>query len=251
MRVIAIDIGNSFSKVGWRDQDGLRHVSRVPTTSLGESLGAHLNAGDRIGFCSVVPAASAALRDLLSCREWPSAFEVSHRVRLPFQMGYRTPETLGNDRIAAAAGALLAYGREGSGVLVVDAGTAVTYEVVTADRVYRGGAIAPGPLLQAGALRTGTAQLPEVSDPPSGGPIGDSTLEAIRSGVWWGFVDAVRGMVERLRAESGPVVTVLTGGWAAYLSRELADFDIVDPHLVLDGVLRLMELNATPAPRPS
>ncbi|MBO6574023.1 MAG: type III pantothenate kinase [Rhodothermales bacterium] len=236
---LTVDIGNSWCKIGRQDAHGSWMVDRVATTDVAASLAAR--DFDRVAFASVVPDAAKAVRVALEGR---GVFEVSWQVKLPFAMGYETPQTLGNDRIAAAAGALLEYGREGRAVIAVDAGTAVTYEVVDAERTYRGGAIAPGPGLMASALNLGTAQLPEVDAPLEGTAIGVSTREALRSGVYWGFVDAVGGMLDRLRDEVGDATVVLTGGWAGFLAGHLAGVHVLDPHLVLRGIAALDALNA-------
>jgi type III pantothenate kinase len=166
---------------------------------------------------------------------------------LPFTLGYDTPDTLGTDRLAAAAAGWVRYGRaRGDGpdarsVLVVDVGTAVTYEVVDRDGVYRGGAIGPGPRLVRRALQSGTAQLPGVplAFPPSA--TGRSTPAALQSGIMWGVVDSIRGMTGRLAGAlpDCPVV-VLTGGWSDRLGPHLDVVDHVAPHLVLEGVRLLV-----------
>lgn len=244
---IALDIGNSFSKIARESPEGLIEVSRVLTAEVGEHAGALAGPGTVVGISSVVPAASRAASEALVAAGGEAPFMVSHRIRLPFEMAYRTPETLGNDRLAAAAGAVLLYAIPERAVIVVDAGTAVTYEAISAERIYRGGAIAPGPALLRAALHRGTAQLPEISDEINRLVIGDSTAEAIRSGVYWAFVDSVTGMIRRLREEVGPAIVVATGGWAAELAGHTTEIEVVDPHLVLHGTLRLMDQNGFPA----
>ncbi|MFT5143886.1 MAG: type III pantothenate kinase [Rhodothermales bacterium] len=247
MRHLVIDVGNTLTKVGDPGPGNSWKVERMLSDDLVGYLQGRLagespeSARVRVGLCSVVPSAAKAVLDVLAGR---APFVVSHTVRLPFEMAYETPETLGNDRIAAASAAVLTYAVPNQPVLVVDAGTAVTYEVVDAGRVYRGGAIAPGPTLLHRALHAGTAQLPRTSGPPPNGPVGRSTVDAIRSGIHFGFVDAVAGMIRRLKQEAGEgCLVVATGGWAPKLAALIPDIEIVDPNLVLTGVLRLMELD--------
>ena len=147
-----------------------------------------------------------------------------------------------------AAAAWTTCGRAGGtaahSVVALDAGTAVTYEVVDRAGVYHGGAIAPGPYLMEHALHTGTAQLPEVPLELPPVPLGRSTREAIQVGILYGFIDGVRGMLDRLVEYLGePPYVVATGGWAPFLEDHVAAIDAVDPHLVLRGVRILAEMN--------
>ncbi len=165
---------------------------------------------------------------------------------LPFEMGYRTPETLGADRLAAAAGAWHLYRARAPDrpLAVVDAGTAVTVEVVSADGVFLGGAIGAGPDLVRRALARGTAQLPEATPTVPRRAVGRSTEEALDAGIMLPFLDGVRGFLARVTDELGaePLV-VATGGWGRLLAEHLRAVDHAEPHLVLHGVRALLDLN--------
>jgi type III pantothenate kinase len=246
--ILSVDIGNTATKLGWTDSDGAWSVVRLNTPKLEAEL-AHFLARqgsdwtvEGVGISSVVPAAVKPVRDAFPA---VPVFEVRHTCRLPFEMGYETPETLGNDRLAAAAGGWMQYAGDGAALLVIDAGTAITYEVIDASGVYRGGAIGPGPALLSRALHTGTAQLPELLDLPGKSAIGGSTAESIRIGVHWGFRESVAGMIRRIREElQTSLLVVATGGWAGGLAAEIAEIDLVDPHLVLRGTRLLLDLNS-------
>jgi type III pantothenate kinase len=159
----------------------------------------------RIAVASVVPWANAPLQNALN-RSLPGVpiHVLSARDALPIQIAFRTPDTLGADRIAAALGAHARY-PDARALVVVDAGTAVTYEVLVGTR-YLGGAIAPGPALQLESLARGTAQLPHVDLTGTPDLIGTDTASSLASGAWWGFVASVDGMVHpagRARAARG------------------------------------------------
>lgn len=256
--LLTLDIGNSAAKGGLFDGDRIHRVfhvdvsvrdasSAVATERWVQALKPHLetDAGkrvERVGITTVVPdvlpAAQTALRNLTG-----RPITVLHpNMSLPFTLGYDTPQTLGMDRLAAAAAAWVRWGRPyARSVIAVDAGTAITYEVVDASGVYRGGAIGAGPALVQRALRTGTAQLPTVPLTFPATPVGQSTQSALQSGILWGTVDAVRGMLRRLHSVlSDDPYVVLTGGWSEAL-REHVSIDTVQPHLVLDGVRVLLE----------
>lgn len=166
------------------------------------------------------------------------ARELSHRLPLPLVIDYRTPQTLGPDRIAAAVGAWSHFPRENS--LVVDMGTAVTYDVVTSEGHYAGGNIAPGVGMRLRALRSFTARLPEVNGYGEIPPFGYDTMTAMRAG-------AVRGVVSeinyyRSQLPEGTRV-VLTGGWSKLVSSFLNFPVTVDSCLVTKGLLGILLFN--------
>lgn len=245
---LAFDIGNSAVKGGIFTDAELESTFRC--THAIEELSAALDATiagrpvEWAGLASVVPASTREVIALLEERAIP-AITIGHDVQLPFRMGYRTPETLGADRIAAAAAAWLGYGAGADrDVLALDAGTAVTCELVDRYAVYRGGTIAPGPVLMQRALNRATAQLPEVPLEVPDSVVGRSTIEAIQAGTIFGFLESVRGLLRRIRADLGakPYV-VATGGWSKMLREELEEIDVLEPHLVLQGVRQLVEMN--------
>ncbi|MFT4604196.1 MAG: type III pantothenate kinase [Rhodothermales bacterium] len=258
--ILSVDIGNTATKIGWPEPGRAWMVHRLDTLDLAAELSRFIagQSAERsddhsddhsaewkvsgVGIASVVPAAVQLVRDAFA----PAPiFEVTHTCRLPFAMGYETPTTLGNDRLAAAAGGWLQYAGEGTALLVIDAGTAITYEVIDAAGIYQGGAIGPGPRLLSRALYTGTAQLPELLDLPGQSAIGKSTAEAIRIGVHWAFRESVAGMIRRIRKElQTPLLVVATGGWAADLAAHVAEINLVDPYLVLRGTRQLLDFNA-------
>lgn len=256
---LALDIGNSAAKGGLFRGEALRRTFRLHVQQKAsahawdEALHSELEGCtiERIGLTSVVPGATKALRAALQPFS-EAAPEIIHpALRLPFRLAYETPETLGTDRLAAAAAAWVLYGTSDEGVprsvVAIDAGTALTYEVIGREGIYRGGAIGPGPFLLRQALQTGTAQLPGVPLELPAQSIGRSTDEALQSGIMYGFLDGVRGMLERLARSLGeePFV-VATGGWSPFLRRHLKAVRCVEPHLVLKGIRLLLELNSEP-----
>ena len=236
---LALDLGNSALKAACFVGDDLVDARRFKTALPGwTDAFTHwldeVGTVERVGIASVVPALLPALIEQMP--DLPPPVVIRATQPLPLRMAYATPATLGADRIAAAVAAWNHTGRSGP-VVALDAGTAITYEVVRADGVYAGGTIAPGPRLLVESLRLGTAQLPKVPFelPPS--PVGESTLRALQSGLAFGFLDAVAGMLARLRRELGPKTQVVaTGGWAGWLVEQEIAVDAVRPHLVLEGV---------------
>lgn len=243
---LALDIGNSAIKGGFFEGGMLAHTFGIPHEGVLPDEASTMLTRFSIsgaGIASVVPALTEPVRAALVQRANVQAQVIHASMPLPFQMGYRTPDTLGADRLAATAAAFYRFHQSDErprAVIVVDAGSAVTYEVLDRNGTYRGGAIAPGPRLLRDALSRGTAQLPAVATEPPIYPIGTSTTEALQSGIIWGFVDAVSGMLRRLEAALGEVpYVVATGGWAPLLAAQVPAIQRVESHLVLHGVYLL------------
>jgi type III pantothenate kinase len=250
--LLTLDVGNSALKGGYFDGDELVDVFSVsvgtvdadedPVGAWREALASPLRnaAIEHVGLTSVVPATTDAVTEALAGVTDAPLTRVRPTMPLPFELAYETPDTLGTDRLAAAVAGWVRFGRAASpprSVLVVDAGTAVTCEVVHRDGVYQGGTIGAGPALTRTALQAGTAQLPAVPLALPDAPVGRSTQTALQSGIMWGLVDGVRGMTDRLAATlpDAPRI-VLTGGWGALLTDHLDRADAHDPHLVLRGI---------------
>ena len=242
---LTIDIGNSRIKTALFDNNELIVVrssawSETWEECLAEDLRAYRPV--RIGVSSVVPAQQVRVRALLERISNLPILAVHHGLSLPFALKYRTPGTLGADRLAAAAAAWHCYS-QGLPTVIVDAGTALTVDVIR-DGQFLGGSIAVGPELEGRTLARGTAALPRVSACKLPGAVGMTTNEALQSGLLYGLIDRVRGSVERLTSVLGKQrVVVVTGGWHAFLHQHIAGINHVDPDLVLRGVRHLMVLN--------
>jgi len=196
---------------------------------------------------SVVPAAEQAVGGWLEETLGGEVMRVNSSMRLPFLLSYDPPEALGPDRIALCARASMI---EGSGaVIALDVGTAITADTLASDGRYLGGIIMPGLELMADVLHSGTARLPRVAVALPGGILGRSTEECIQSGVVWGCVSGVEGMVSKitcwLEEEHGEkeVRVIATGGHAPLLARLFDGTLRIDGHAVLHGARYLFALN--------
>ena len=152
---------------------------------------------------------------------------------------YLPPEDVGADRLVNGLAALDQYGEAGRAIIVVDFGTATTFDVISAAGDYVGGVICPGVEISADALFQRAARLPRVDVRRPGRVVGESTVGSMQSGLYFGYVAMVEGLVARLRAELGgerPAVTVATGGLAETIAAETGALDHVDPHLTLHGL---------------
>jgi type III pantothenate kinase len=166
---------------------------------------------------------------------------LDHKTDIPLTNLYRTPETLGKDRIAAVVGASKYF--EGKDVLVIDAGTAITFDFITAQKEYMGGAISPGINLRFKALHKFTGKLPLISRKSPEDLIGSSTEGSILSGVMNGVLSEVEGTIEKYRQRFPGLIVVITGGDAAYFVSNLKSNIFAIPNLVLEGLNVILEWN--------
>lgn len=238
MSLLTIDQGNSSAKVAlWEGSELIdEETFRRPLERTDLEAVVRRFAPRRCLCCSVTGNAPEIVGWLKDAGV--DAKALSSALNLPIAIDYRTPQTLGADRIAAAVGAWHLF--PGETCLVVDMGTAVTYDVVTADGRYQGGNIAPGVGMRLRALRSFTARLPEVNGYGDTPQFGFDTMTAMRAG-------AVRGVVGELNyyrslLPEGTRV-VLTGGWSKRVS-EFLDFPaVVEPNLVTEGLLAILLYN--------
>ena len=183
------------------------------------------------------PEAIAILRQRL-----PYFLKFDHSSELPIKIGYATPETLGLDRIAAVVGAVMQC--PDKAVLIVDAGTCVTYDLLTADGTFAGGNIAPGIRLRLRAMHEHTGKLPLIDDAGETPEIGFSTETAMRAGAVLGVAYEIEGYIARLNKVYPDLFVFLTGGDALKLAAKIKSRIFVDENLVLTGLNRILQENA-------
>ena len=199
---------------------------------------------DRCVIGTVVPAALYNLRRL--CREWFNAEPLVARAPLDWGFPIRVdnPDEVGADRLLNA---LAAHHHYRGPLVVIDFGTATTFDVVDRDGGYLGGVIAPGINLSIEALHRAAARLPRIGIGRPQAVIGRSTVPAMQSGIFWGYVGLVEGLVARIRAEYGaPLKAIGTGGLAPLFAEGTAVLEQTDPDLTLEGLRLLAERNPLP-----
>jgi type III pantothenate kinase len=182
--------------------------------------------------CSVVPEKAAALKEFFEPR-YPVHF-LGHESPLGMGIDYPLPGQIGADRLANAAGVLT---RHGAPAIIIDFGTAVTFDVISAEPAYCGGVIAPGLGAMSAYLPGKTALLPviELEEPASA--IGKSTEHAMQAGAVFGYRGLVKEIIFRIRLElAGTPKIIATGGDAALIARGVSEIDVVDPDITLDGL---------------
>ena len=255
--LLVVDAGNTNIVFAVHDRSSWRGIWRIATQAqrtsdeyavwlltLLQQAGIRPASIRRAVIGTVVPAALYHLRRL--CREW---FQVEPLVARPsldwgFPIRVDRPEEVGADRLLNA---LAAHQRFGGPLVVVDFGTATTFDVVDRDGAYVGGVIAPGVNFSIEALHAAAARLPRIGISRPKSVIGRSTVPAMQSGVFWGYVGMVEGLVARISAEFGaPLRVVATGGLAPLFAEGVPVIGHIEPDLTLDGLRELAARNAAP-----
>jgi len=228
------DAGNTRIKLAVSDGEQIVHIEifREWSSAAMVDLLRLYPEIDRSLFCAVreVPDWLPVVLHARNIIYW----ELNYKMPLPITLGYETPETLGPDRIALAAGAAAQF--PGRNVLAIDAGTALTMELVTAGGHYTGGTISPGLRMRFKALHEHTSRLPETEPGPDVPLIGRNTPDAIRAGVVNGIIHEVDNSINSLKNKYNDLAVILTGGDARYLSGHLENTIFVDENLVLNGL---------------
>lgn len=255
--LLVVDVGNTNTVLGLYRGKTLTHHWRLTSGShTSDELGLALlnllgNAGLQAAgisgavISSVVPPMDLALREAIRFYLGIEALFVSTELDLGIEVLYRAPHEVGADRLVNAVAGAEAYGVP---LVIVDFGTAITLDVVSRERAYLGGAIAPGMAVSMEALFGKTARLPKVSltAPPS--VIGKTTMESIQAGIMFGTAGLIDTLVRRIWEELGEKTRVVaTGGQAESVSPYTETIEKVDPWLTLEG-LRLIYDRTFPKP---
>jgi len=238
---LIIDIGNSSAKVSLFEGETLTEHTRVEHTELPELLvqKAHDSSIVHAIVSSVIPV-SEAIGQAIETLPYP-CLRMSATLRLPFRIAYKTPETLGPDRLAAVAEAYAQ--KPGHDLLVIDIGTAITYDIVTAEGIYLGGNISPGIGMRFKALNHFTGKLPLVSKTGERTEIGYTTETAIREGVLQGVHYEIEGYIRACNLKYPKLLIFLTGGGTFLLDNRAKSRTFADNLLVAKGLNRILTLN--------
>ena len=231
-----VDISNSFTKIAFSDGDKLGSIQRIATPELSTQTVQKVFAGQDslcgLVLCSVVPEKG----DLVKSLSPVGCFSVRADADLGIGIDYPNPKEIGADRLANSVACLHLHGAP---AVVVDFGTAVTFDVLSASGTYLGGVIAPGLNAMTRYLHEKTALLPQIELREPEYALGKSTEAAMRSGAVFGYRGLIREILAKLRDEVFPgqnAIAVATGGDAELLGSGLPIFDVIDPSLTLQGL---------------
>src|SRR5438105_10454883 len=244
--LLAIDLGNTNTVFGVYDGDRLVMHWRLSTQKARTVDGygillRNLFALEKIDakkirrviIASVVPPLDSVLNEMVAGYFFVKPIFVTYE-NAGIPVLYDDPREVGADRIVNAVAAVRKYGKP---AIVVDFGTATTFDVITAAGEYQGGLIAPGIVISAEALYEHAAKLPRIEIQKPASLIGTSAISSMQSGLFYGYVALVDGIITRLKQELGPSTCVIgTGGQARLISQETKLIETVDSNLTLDGL---------------
>jgi type III pantothenate kinase len=253
--LLVVDVGNTHTVLGLYDGERLVHDFRIETAKGRTSDEYHvllLNLLELAGvkrsdvrasiLASVVPSFNDTVIDAVDRAFDHEIMVVGPGIKTGMPVLYENPREVGADRIVNA---VAAYERVNGAAIVVDFGTATTFDCISAKGEYLGGAIAPGMQISASALFARAARLPrsEIAQPPKA--IGRNTVHSMQSGIVFGYVGLVDGLVRRLSSEmDGDVTVIATGGLAGLIEPESETIEEVDEFLTLEGLRLIYLLNA-------
>ena len=191
---------------------------------------------------SVVPQSLFNLRNLARRYLGAEPMVVGENVDLGVEVRIDKPSEAGADRLVNTVGAIIAHGGP---LIVVDSGTATNFDIVGADGAFEGGIIAPGANLSMQALHTAAARLPRVAIQRPARTIGKDTVGAMQSGIFWGYVALIDGLIARIKGEYGrPMKVIGTGGVASLFEGVTESIDVFDRDLTIRGMLEIYRRNA-------
>ena len=232
--ITTIDVGNSRIKVAVFEQNKLLQKFVFETDIFESALKNILNTYPSVQKIIVSSVGAPTIIDFLSFIAPKKLVFISHETQFPFENVYQTPKTLGIDRMVLAAGAVLAFPAQNR--LVIDAGTCVTYDYINQKNQYLGGAISPGLRLRYGALNNYTANLPLLETHSPEKMVGDSTQNAIHSGVVNGLIHEINGFIADFEAHNHNFIIILTGGDAIFLAKRLKNTIFANSNFLLESL---------------
>ncbi|RZS99784.1 type III pantothenate kinase [Aquimarina brevivitae] len=239
---LVIDVGNTAIKLGVFEHYKLVDHKRTTAAAFFELFQKTIqkyNTIDAVIFSSV---GNLDTQSLSLIKDYDlELVELSHRLKMPFKNLYLTPETLGVDRLALTAAAVSKFPKKN--VLIIDAGTCITYDFKNSNEEYLGGAIAPGIALRYSSLHHYTAKLPLLSIKEPDALIGKSTEQAIHTGVILGVIAEIDGIIREYCNIYDDLTVILTGGDAHFLSKRLKNSIFATSNFLLEGLNYILGIN--------
>ncbi len=251
--LLAVDVGNTNIVLGvyngtdliadWRiatESHRLADEYAMLTRNLLEHRGLTMKSIEHVVLSSVVPPLVTTFKDLAERYFEVVPVVVGPGIKTGIRILYENPKEVGADRIINALAAHRMYGGR---LIVVDFGTATTFDAISPDGDYLGGAIAPGIGIASEALFEHAAKLYRIELVRPRAAIGRNTINSMQSGILFGYVGLVEGLINRFNHEMGKSRVVATGGLAAVLAKETSLIDVVNPRLTLEGLRLIYDLN--------
>ncbi|TDS56555.1 type III pantothenate kinase [Myroides indicus] len=237
--ILAIDIGNTRTKIAWFENNSLKDLSVIENGDLLQKI--QKFSKKAISKITVILSSVGKLdqETLFWLSENTFLYIVSHQSALPFKNLYATPTTLGIDRIVLAAGAVLSY--PSSNRLVIDAGTCITYDFINDKNEYLGGSISPGIQLRYKSLNDYTVNLPLLSPEPINFLTGNSTSASIHSGVINGVTAEIDNIIHQYKGIHSNLTVILTGGDTVFLAKRLKNIIFANSNFLIESLNALYQ----------
>ena len=235
---LAIDIGNTSTRLALfegKDVFATSNINECILKSIQEFV-----ANKEIS-ATIISSVKEINSEILSISDYYKGFILSENLTVPIKNNYKTPNTLGKDRLAALVGAYSVYPKKD--IIVFDAGTCLTIDFLSAKGEYIGGRISPGIEMRYKALHTFTDKLPLVKKEKTTPIIGDDTTSSISSGVQRGILAEVKSIILEYRLQKPNTIAVITGGDCFFFEKELKNSIFANPNLVLIGLNEILDYN--------
>jgi len=238
---LIIDVGNSFVKFAVFQEDEIVYLNSVEDNLFINELEIILQKHTKIDKCIISSVGNLNEIALKQLKHRIKVIVLNSETELPFRNLYKTPKTLGVDRLALVSGAVKQF--PGKNVLVIDAGTCITYDFITKKKSYLGGAISPGIRMRYKSLNNLTANLPLLETYLPEDVIGNTTESAIHSGIIFGVLSEIDGAISHYRQKYSDLTVILTGGDANFLSKQLKSSIFANSNFLLLGLNHILQIN--------
>ena len=239
---LIIDVGNTFVKLAVFDNSELVHKVSFELSEFSEEYKSLKSNFPEIKKAIISSVGSLTKKQIDVIDDDLDVLVLNHKTKLPFKNLYKTPNTLGVDRMALVSASVNQF--PDNNVLIIDAGTCVTYDFITDKNAYLGGAISPGIRLRYHALHTLTANLPLLEKDQPKTIIGNSTTSSIHSGVVIGVIKEIDGVIDQYREKHQDLTVILTGGDANFLSDQLKNSIFANSNFLLEGLNFILDFNS-------
>jgi type III pantothenate kinase len=237
---LIVDVGNTRIKSAVFEKDRLVEVVTSDKSDFLQKVN-YLFEKYKIQEAIISSVSNFSANSLNKLKSKVSVLELNSKTKVPFTNLYETPTTLGVDRIAIVAGAAQKF--KNKNVLIIDAGTCITYDFLNKESNYLGGAISPGIQMRYKALNKFTDKLPELEKEIPEKIVGSSTNKSIHSGVIYGVLNEIKGVIEKYQSENELLTIVLTGGDTYFLAKQLKSSIFANPNFVLEGLNAILIYN--------
>lgn len=236
---LIVDIGNTLTKIAVVDRDIIVYSNKYDTLNSNEIDEIFSKFSINKSIISIVGRVDEQSIKYLTAN--CKTIILNQETLIPIKNQYSTPKTLGYDRIAVCVGANYLYPQKD--ILVIDAGTALTYEIITSEGVYQGGAISPGISLRFKSLNDHTSKLPYLEKNETYPLIGTNTNDCIYSGILNGVVAEVDNYIDSIKTKFPSIYVLLTGGDSNFFANKLKNSIFVNQNLMIVGLNRILEFN--------